>query len=143
MDLILTEAAHLVSHGYGALGCAIAAAGDAAPGRIAHAHRTYLPERAASSRDRNGPTPGHCRPATRRPPIVERETRLNAIAHRGIPTIDYLGGHSAVLTAVAAAVARDAGGEHIELSGREHAVQTLGAPFNQRLERHVDAASRG
>lgn len=74
-----------------------------------------------------------------RPPWDAR-LPLEAIAQWGIPTQVYSGGHSPVLTAVAATVAAGAGGEHVELVGREHAVQTLGAPFNDRLQRHIDHA---
>ncbi|MEU6584380.1 hypothetical protein [Nocardia sp. NPDC046763] len=63
---------------------------------------------------------------------------LETIAQWGIPTQVYSGGHSPVLTAVAATVAADLGGEHIELVGREHALQTLGDLFNDRLRRHIE-----
>ncbi|MFE4456776.1 alpha/beta fold hydrolase [Nocardia tengchongensis] len=76
-----------------------------------------------------------------RPPW-DAQLPLDTIAQWGIPTQVYSGGHSPVLTAVAETVAASTGGEHVELFGREHAVQTLGAPFNERLGRHIDAATR-
>ncbi|MFE2961055.1 alpha/beta fold hydrolase [Nocardia tengchongensis] len=77
-----------------------------------------------------------------RPPW-DADLPLEAVAQWGIPTQVYSGGHSPVLTAVAATVAARLGGDHVELFGREHAIQTLGAPFNDQLARHIDRASKG
>jgi pimeloyl-ACP methyl ester carboxylesterase len=79
----------------------------------------------------------HCRPPW------TAELPWERIAEAGIPTLVVSGGHTPALDAVAAAVARRTGGEHMIIASAGHAVQRDAGAFNPALERHLTAARGG
>ncbi|MBU3067507.1 alpha/beta fold hydrolase [Nocardia sp. NEAU-G5] len=175
LSLLESEPAHLVGHGYGAVGCLVAAA--AMPDRVASltlieptclgvlSHPAVVSMRQRWRWDRPvdllefagvyGRLAGLpadteftteqwraiARLRTCRPPWDTR-LPLETIAQQSIPSLVCSGDHSPVLTAVAATVAEHIGGEHAVLPGAQHAVQSLGAPFNDLLERHILRATQ-
>jgi pimeloyl-ACP methyl ester carboxylesterase len=78
----------------------------------------------------------HCRPPW------TAEVAWELIGQARIPTLVVSGGHTPALDAVAAAVARRTGGEHVVIASDGHAVQRAGSAFNRVLEQHLLAASR-
>jgi pimeloyl-ACP methyl ester carboxylesterase len=76
----------------------------------------------------------HCRPPW------TAEVAWELIAEAGIPTLVISGGHTPALDAVAYAVARRTGGEHIYIASAGHAVQRAAGAFNAALEQHLLAA---
>jgi pimeloyl-ACP methyl ester carboxylesterase len=76
----------------------------------------------------------HCRPPW------TAEVPWERVGEAGIPTLVISGGHTPALDAVAGAVARRTGGEHIIIASAGHAVQRSSAPFNRALEDHLRAA---
>jgi pimeloyl-ACP methyl ester carboxylesterase len=76
----------------------------------------------------------HCRPPW------TAEVPWEIIAEAGIPTLVVSGGHSPALDAIAAAVARRTGGEHVLIRGSGHAIQRAADTFNPAVERHMRSA---
>jgi pimeloyl-ACP methyl ester carboxylesterase len=76
----------------------------------------------------------HCRPPW------TAEVPWEVVAEAGIPTLVISGGHTPAIDAVAAAVARRTGGEHIMIMSSGHAVQRSAGAFNRALEEHLVAA---
>ncbi|MGW0535260.1 alpha/beta fold hydrolase [Streptomyces sp. NPDC003032] len=65
----------------------------------------------------------------------EAELPLNALQRAEFPRLVVSGGHHDLFRAAGSALARNIGAEHLVLPGAGHAVQTLGAPFNDALTR--------
>jgi pimeloyl-ACP methyl ester carboxylesterase len=78
----------------------------------------------------------HCRPPW------TAEVPWEHLAEAAIPTLVISGGHAPALDAVAVAVARRTGGEHVVVASSGHAVQRSAGAFNRALEDHLLAARR-
>jgi pimeloyl-ACP methyl ester carboxylesterase len=70
----------------------------------------------------------------------EAEIPFEAIRAGGFPALVFSGGHSAAFDAVCDVICERLGAEREVITGSRHSVQRTGAPFNDRLERFIQAA---
>ncbi len=82
------------------------------------------------------------RHAARERPAWHAEVPFEALAAARFPKLVISGGHSPVFEAVCDAVAERTGAERQELPGRGHTIPTLGAAYNDTLERFLRRAER-
>jgi pimeloyl-ACP methyl ester carboxylesterase len=75
-------------------------------------------------------------------PSWEAEIPLDALAASDFPVLVLSGGHSEAFEAVCDSLARSISAEREVIAGRGHTVPSTGAPYNERLEAFMRAASR-
>jgi pimeloyl-ACP methyl ester carboxylesterase len=73
-------------------------------------------------------------------PAWEAEVPLEALAAARIPVLAISGGHSPVFEAVCDTLAAELDGERAVIEGKGHNIPETGAPYNERLERFLEAA---
>jgi pimeloyl-ACP methyl ester carboxylesterase len=72
-------------------------------------------------------------------PSWEADVPLDSLAAAGLPVLAVSGGHSPVFDAVCDTVAARLDGERATIEGRGHNVPETGEPYNERLERFLEA----
>jgi pimeloyl-ACP methyl ester carboxylesterase len=73
-------------------------------------------------------------------PAWEAEVPLEALAAAGFPVLAISGGHSPVFEAVCDTIAAELDGGRAVIEGKGHNIPETGAPYNERLERFLEAA---
>jgi pimeloyl-ACP methyl ester carboxylesterase len=75
-------------------------------------------------------------------PSWEAEIPFDVLAAADFPTLVISGGHSEAFEAVCEAHADRLGAERAVIPGRGHTVPSTGEPYNEALERHLEAGER-